>query len=273
MTQMKFAIAMAIHNKNECLANTLVSIKKQNKLDDIAPHFVFIVDGCSPEQDPLPIIEKVFPQRQFTLHRNEKSIGFQHLPAQMLELIGDDIDYAIFQSCDVIWYDPNLLLKIVAHAEAGSLDQNVVIPSPVLNLAIPPEVHEDENGFLGAIAHLLTDKSLYGEPKKPAYGYLGAIKKENLKKVLDMRTYNSAGACDLVLKEHYGRAGIGMQIIDAPVVHQKHAATIYECTSINECTHPCVIRRGMIKKGMKFPFEIGYYNSKTGRWTDHPSYH
>lgn len=269
----KITIVMAIHDKNDCLENTLTSIVKQNNFNNFNPFFIFVADGCSEEQDPLPIIETFFNKEKFLFHRNKESIGFENLPSQFMKLIPSEIENVVFQSCDVIWYDQNLLSKIVEKITNRAIEDSVIIPSPVLNLEIPEDVHKNKEEFFNLLKELTKDPSLYGEHKKPAYGYLAVIKKNNLKKVLDMRLYNSDGACDLVLKDHYAAAKINMVLMEAPIIHQKHFAIIYGCSSLSECTHPCTIRRTMVKKGMKFPFKIGYYNPKTNRWTDHPSYH
>lgn len=268
--KIKITIAMALHNKNDCLDNTLLSIKKQKNLEDIEYNLVFIDDASV--TDPQPIIQRHFSEEKYKLYRNEEPYGFEKLRGQMLNFLSDDVENIVFQSCDVIWYDENLLFKMALAIKNESLQGKVLVPGKILNLSIPTELYKQEQDFFPLLSNLTLDKSLYGEHKKPSYGYLKLLKKSDLKKVLDTRMFNSDGACDMVLREQYPKANIEMVLMDSVVIHQKHAATIYACTSINQCTHPCPIRRQMIKKGLKFPFYIGYYNSRNGRWDDHPSY-
>lgn len=265
---MKVTIMMALQNKNECLNNTLYSIAQQ--VGDVTPHLCILDDAS--DEDPWPIIERHFNKEQVTFFRNTKPVGFEKIRGQMLTKLENDVDYVIWQSCDVIWNDPRLLKTLLDLATSNEKDY-IYVPR-ILNFHVPEEAYKEGDNFYAYLQHLSQDPSIYGEPKKSSYSYLGLIKADIFRKAVTMRAFNSEGVCDLTLSQIFPRLGVQFAELTAmTAIHQTHRAGIYACSSINQCTHPCPIRRRMIKKGMKFPFDIGYYNSKTGRWTDHPSYH
>jgi len=265
---MKVVIMMALQNKNDCLENTLFSIKQQT--GNITPHLCILDDASI--DDPLPIIHKYFPKEQITFFRNTNPIGFEKIRGQMLTKLEDDVDYVIWQSCDVIWNHPQMLKTILDIAEKNKKEY-IYVPK-IINFRVPENSYKQGNNFYPYLKNLSQDKSLYGEPKKSSYSYLGLISAATFRKAVKAKTFNSDGVCDLTLSYIFPNLGVQfVEVQSITAIHQTHRAAIYACSSINECTHRCPIRRRMISKGMKFPFDIGYYDSTTKRWTDHPSYH
>lgn len=265
---MKIVIMMAIQNKNGCLENTLFSIKQQ--VSDITPHLCILDDAS--DEDPLPIIQKYFSAEQVTFFKNTEPVGFEKIRKQMLGKLKEKADYIIWQSCDVIWNHPQLLNTLLSQAAKDKKD-HIYVPR-ILNFRVPEDSYKQGDNFYPYLKRLSEDKSLYGEPKKSSYSYLGLIKADIFRHAVEARTFGSDGVCDLTLSHIFPSLGVKFaEIKSMTAIHQTHSAAIYECSSINECTHPCPIRRRMIAKGMKFPFDIGYYNPSTRRWKDHPSYH
>ena len=259
---------MALQNKNECLDNTLFSIAQQ--VGEVTPHLCILDDAS--EEDPLPIIQRHFPDDQVTFFRNTEPVGFEKIRGQMLTKLEDDVDYVIWQSCDVIWNNPELLKTLLSLPEKHT--QEYIYVPRILNFKVPEDAYMQADNFYPYLEGLSTDRTLYGEPKKSSYSYLGLIKADTFRKAVEARIFNSEGVCDLTLSQIFPRLGVQFaELRQMTAIHQTHRAGIYTCSSINNCTHPCPIRRRMMKKGMKFPFDIGYYNSTTGRWTDHPDYH
>jgi len=281
MKKSKITICMALHNKNECLENTLFSIYKQKSSEDY--NLCFIDDAS--KDDPLPIIKKYFSEDSFIFKRMEEDerVGFQKLRREFAKIIPEETSIIIWQSCDVIWADSDLLNKLISSMRSSKYSYKpgfnryrsvVCVPKKLRNYQVPEDLYLSGDKFLEKLDLLSHDTSIRGHQQSSRYLFLGALKKEDFNRALDAKLYKSDGACDMIMRETLlNHFKIPLIEVNSIAVHQRHIAAIYTCTSINECTHPCKVRRKMIARGMPLPWVIGNYNFESKKFDNHPNEH
>lgn len=244
---------MGLRNKSECFANTLFSIKQQKFLKEHFCTFHFLDDASNDTEKSLDIIKYFFPGC-CSYHKTSKPVGFQLVARYLREFVPSDVDIVIYQSCDVIWYGDYLLSAFLETIEKNSL--NIAVPL-LHNVIVPIDLWKKEN-FQGELRQLIVDGPRC-DKKRPAYLFLGAMKKELFMKA----TEGDDPLCDLMLKQKLERAGASFVIPNACcAVHQAHKSTIYECNSIETCSYnkkKCSRKKYLERS---YPREMGYYSYK-----------
>lgn len=282
MSKPSITICMALYNKNECLENTFFSICNQKSSFDY--NLCFIDDAS--DNSPLPLIEKYFRKKDFVFKQFKKNnrVGFQNLRKEFLKIMPKETSIIIWQSCDIIWADDKLLEKIISAMTVRSkykyksthhkVKSVICVPKKINNYVVREDLHVDGNNFYNELNNIKKDLSLRGHDQVSKYLYLGALRRDDFEKAVNTKLYKSAGKCDMIMRETlFGKMKIPLVEVDSEVFHQKHIATIAECTSVNVCTHPCKVRRRMIARDMKIPWVIGFYTFNTKKWDNHPSSH
>jgi len=271
MNNSDITICMALHNKNECLENTLFSIKNQKT--SYSYNMCFFDDAS--KTDPLPIIKKYFTNTEFLIKRSKSPVGFELLYGQYLNFLPKETKLLILQSCDVIWGDENLLDRLVqamtCKDKPGSYKKAVCVPKKIDNYQVPVDFYKNGDVFYKSLGGP-SDKSLWGHSQRTSYLFLGAMRRVDFEKTLSEKMYHSNGVCDLVVKDTlFGKFKVPLITTNGTVIHQRHPGYVYECASINQCTHPCKTRRSMISNGIRFPFYKGIYNRKLKKWENFPT--
>ena len=241
-------IAMALHNKEDALANVLLSIKKQKTDHDY--NFCFLDDMST--SDPRPTISTFFPSEQVTYKRAPTG-GFQFIPRLMANMIPEETEYVFYQSSDIIWFDPELMDKMIKEVEAKRC---VAVPQ-IFNFEVESQLWKNPSTFYQNLLENSKDPHRYGDKKKSHYLYLSAMRKDDFMTLTEVSNKKSF-ACDIILRNKINEE-ITFEYLSSMAIHQRHPNIVYECSSVNNCSLECVQKEWAAKK-VQFPFNLGTYN-------------
>lgn len=218
---MKVSIVTAIHNKRECLANTISSIAWQRTNHSIE---LCIIDDCS-DEDPYDLISKsrgdFLPLKYKRLPHN---VGDRKSQTYAPDLFSSDTEAVILQSCDTIYGTPGLIQDLIDNLEPG-----VATMPEVRNLDVSPDLYLTPN----MLSYYISDERLrgfperghpvfYSGPRQPDpenrwYFFLGAILLEDLNKTC-FRESN----WDVAIHDSMKAAGLTVKYISGIGIHQRH---------------------------------------------------
>ena len=247
----KITILMALHNKDDALGNVLFSISRQKTNHDYS--FCFLDDMS--KNNPLPLIHSFFDKKDVAYKRRPTG-GFQFIPRLMAQMVPEDAEYVVYQSSDVVWYDPSLMHKMVDALEKN--EKSIVIPD-LDNFEINPGIYKDPENFYKNILIAKGNLDGWGDVKSPRYLYLCAMRKDDFLNMSDVRN-NESFACDIILRDRIDSDNYEFILIPKPcAIHQRHENIVYQCTSADQCSLSCVQKEWAAKK-VNFPFSMGTYN-------------
>jgi len=229
---MKAAILLATYNKLECLPNTFYSIKRQ---ETSFPVEVCIVDDRSDFPGPERFVQFFLPDAKYK--RLEKHVGTQFSQSKCLELISDDTDIVIIQSCDVMYLQDDLIEKLCEGVTDGKFAM-----AGVKNVSVPIDYWRDrETGIqqLNQEYESTQGINIYsgtGRPSRDWLLFLGAMTVNDAYKIdFDFR------CCDVVVQQRIREEGL--QPIfrdDLHAIHQLHPpAHRWPCSIVDSCEYWC----------------------------------
>jgi|10_taG_2_1085330.scaffolds.fasta_scaffold03111_2 hypothetical protein len=255
---MSVAIISAIKNKNECMRNTFFSIKNQKTTFD---YKLFFLDDDSTE-DPKPLIKHFFDEKQVIYKKNEKSVGITYVGKCLSEMLTDDIEYVIYQSVDVIWHNKNILQNMVEELKKREC---IVVPR-VFNMKVDPNMWQTGNKFYSTLGRSFFEVGSYMEPKDAQYLFLAGMRRKTFMEMINHNDY----ICDVWSKELLFREKkLPFVVLKGAAVHQAHEHIIFNCVNIKECKYRCC-RHPILEKGLKLPWNCGYYSKEGGDWENPP---
>ena len=269
---MKASILLATYNKNDCLPNTLYSIARQKVS---FPFEVCIVDDIS-IVDPEPIVRKFFYMEGESLpsdeswhegyepfdkywgagyakyQRLDKHVGGQFSQSLCCNMMDEDSDIVIIQSCDVMYLQDNTIQHLCDAVRPGYFTMAIV-----KNIAVKPNLYEDYDEEIEPIlanwdqisitANPTQGINIYSGKDRPGGDwlfFLGAMTKEDLLKIdFDYR------CCDVVVQQKIKERGMQPIFLDdIKAVHQKHPpADLWPCSIVDRCEYWCKRKGGLLR--------------------------
>ena len=218
---------MATYNKNECLSNTLYSLARQKTT---FPVEVCIVDDVS-VQDPVNIIKKFIPSCKYK--RLDKYAGVYWSIGKCLDLVSDDTDVIVLQSCDVIYTQDNIIETL-----CRSVAPKVFTMPEVRDLEVNPNMYKNFDKELKQLVsgkalryrmehgpwHIFYSGSKQPDPATRWYFFLGAIRKDDL-----LSTNFKNNAFDKKIAKEMKEKRFSPRYLDSLIgIHQKHKAMNYK---------------------------------------------
>lgn len=264
MRKHSITIAMSIRNKNDCLGNTLFSIKNQDT--KYKYNLCFFDDGS--KVSPEPIIKKYFKPNLYRLKVKKNSVSFENFYRELNKFIPSETSILILQSADIIWRDRKCLDKLVEpfFGKNGSINDIITIPMKIKNYDINPYLHEGTK-FYDGLNKDLNNLLGRGHDQNPKYMFLGAMKRDTFSSILNCKAWNSDAVCDIIMRDTITKnLRVPIRTIDTSVVHQRHIKIDHKCSSIDICSHPCAPRRSAILNGVKYPRVKGFYDWNAKKW-------
>jgi glycosyltransferase involved in cell wall biosynthesis len=250
----KVSILTTIKDKNDFLANTFLSIKNQVTSYDFN---LCIVDDGSKES-PLPIIKNFFDEDKIIFKRHEESVGIAYLASSLVDIIPNETDFVIYQSCDVIWYHQTILQAAVDELK---LKRGVVSPM-IANFRVPTSAWTADRNFYHVLEMCNKTKKLIGEPKDPRYLFLAGMRKDDF---IEMAAANDYQCDEWTRKTLFEDMKLPFYILKNQIaVHQCHPHVLFDCKNIERCPNEWCNRKTFKKLGIELPFNQGYYDATKG---------
>ena len=249
----KVSILTTIKDKNDFLSNTLLSIKNQITSYDF--NLCIIDDGS--KESPLPIIKNFFTEDQIIFKRHEEPVGIAYLASTLADIVPNETDFVIYQSCDVIWYHKTILEGMVETLQT----QRCVVSPLIANFRIPTDVWTNEN-FYGALETYSRVRELIGEPKDPRYLFLAGMRKDDF---IEMAGANDYQCDEWTRKTLFEDMNLPFYVIQNLIaIHQCHQHVLFDCKNADRCPNEWCNRKTFKKLGIELPFNQGWYDYTKG---------
>ena len=245
-------IAMAIGRDNDkigYLSNVLFSLKNQHELHEYNIRICIFNDGEN-EEKVWKVIDTFFDRGQVIYKMaTHPQQGFQFLVPQLGKLIPPDSDIVVFQSCDTIWYDRDILTTMVQELER----EKCVVSTATVNFHIDKTLFQrcaaDVDKFKRELQNTISNPRLRSKPKPSRFGYLCAMRKDTF---LGLAAHPFM--CDVTQHNFYKKENIPFKEMKNVSIHQAHPSIIYACGSLLDCDTYC-IRRGP-RNGWQYRLEM-----------------
>ena len=238
---MNITIAMSIGgaasftklDKGSCLPNVLYSIVNQSQFDQYNVKFA-IFNHSEDDTNVRDIFSKFIDVEQIKIQSGSCE-SFTRLNTKFKRdtgIVDTDADIVFYQSCDTIWFDPDILKSTTDMIN----DKNIVVSTNTQDVHVPYALHSnsaDYRAFNNTLTTLLNNTPAGSRGRKNAkFMYLGAMRKG----LFDMYT-DEPFMCDLTQHNFFQVNDIEFVISDNMSIHQKHKYNVMPCLDFNNCNN------------------------------------